>query len=82
MITLSTLRVFGRERVSGALGVFWMFRSRIALGFFEAFLAEYVDLTFPFLNSRRNTDSFFLLFFLLFFVKLNHYKISPLFGTM
>lgn len=30
-----------------------MLLSRIAFGLFEAFLAEYVDLTFPFLNSGK-----------------------------
>lgn len=56
VIILSLLRVFGREGFKGfsrALGIFWMLLSRIAFGLFEAFLAEYVDLTFPFLNSGK-----------------------------
>lgn len=78
MIILSILRVFGREGFKGfsrALGVFWMFLSRIAFGLFEAFLAEYVDLTFPFLNSGKKMQGFFPFFFFFSF-KLNHYKIT------
>lgn len=66
MIILSMLRVFGREGFKGflrALGVFWMFLSRIAFGLFEAFLAENVDLTFPFLNSGKKCRAFFFFFF-------------------
>lgn len=40
-----------------------MFLSRIAFGLFEAFLAEYVDLTFPFLNSGKKMQRFFPFFF-------------------
>lgn len=77
MIILSILRVFGREGFKGfsrALGVFWMFLSRIAFGLFEAFLAEYADLTFPFLNSGKKCRVFSLFSFFSF--KVNHYKIT------
>lgn len=44
-----------------------MFLSRIAFGLFEAFLAEYVDLTFPFLNSGKKYGFFFFPFLDFFF---------------
>ena len=35
-----------------------MFQSRITFGLFEAFLTEYVDLTFPFLKSGNKYGFF------------------------
>lgn len=67
MISLSVLRVVGREKVSRGFqalgGVIWVFLSRMAFGLFQGVLAEYVEQTFPFLNSRKKKSFFFFFFF-------------------
>lgn len=40
-----------------------MFLSRMAFGLFQGVLAEYVEQTFPFLNSRKKKKLFFFFFF-------------------
>lgn len=72
MIILSVLRVLGRgegfKGVSRALGVFWMFLSRIAFGLFEAFLAEYVDSNISFHKLQgKNRDVVIIIILLVFF---------------